>query len=53
MSSQLQQRAIDTALNYTGGQIAGLSDEMSRRLVASTVQTESNGGDLRIANLLT
>ncbi|MGO4775382.1 hypothetical protein AB4084_07680, partial [Lysobacter sp. 2RAB21] len=45
-----QERAVLTANQYSQGNIAGLSDYMTRRLVASTVLTESNGGDLAIKN---
>jgi peptidoglycan hydrolase-like protein with peptidoglycan-binding domain len=39
-----------TANEYSQGDIEGLSDYGTRRLIASTVFTESNGGDLSIAN---
>ncbi|NYE28504.1 peptidoglycan hydrolase-like protein with peptidoglycan-binding domain [Rhodanobacter sp. K2T2] len=42
--------AVATANAYNQGNIAGLDDAMTRRLVASTVLTESNGGDLAITN---
>lgn len=42
--------AVATANAYHQGNIAGLDDTMTRRLVASTVMTESNGGDLAITN---
>ncbi len=42
--------AVATAQNYHQGNIAGLDDAMTRRLIASTVMTESNGGDLGITN---
>lgn len=42
--------AVATANAYHQGNIAGLDDAMTRRLIASTVMTESNGGDLAIAN---
>lgn len=35
---------------YHQGNIAGLDDANTRRLIASTVLTESNGGDLTITN---
>jgi hypothetical protein len=45
-----QEKAIAVAREYSQGNIAGLDDVMTRRLVASTVFTESNGGDLAISN---
>lgn len=42
--------AVATAQQYHQGNIAGLDDAMTRRLIASTVYTESNGGDLHITN---
>lgn len=42
--------AVATANAYHQGNIAGLDDAMTRRLIASTVMTESNGGDLAITN---
>lgn len=45
-----QERAVLTANQYAQGDIEGLSDYGTRRLVASTVLTESNGGDLAITN---
>jgi peptidoglycan hydrolase-like protein with peptidoglycan-binding domain len=42
--------AVATAQSYHQGNIAGLDDAMTRRLIASTVMTESNGGDLAITN---
>ena len=42
--------AVATAQSYHQGNIAGLNDAMTRRLIASTVMTESNGGDLAITN---
>jgi peptidoglycan hydrolase-like protein with peptidoglycan-binding domain len=42
--------AVATANAYNQGNIASLDDAMTRRLVASTVLTESNGGDLAITN---
>jgi hypothetical protein len=47
-----QQRALETAKNYQQGNIEGLDDAMTRRLVASTAYTESNGGDLAVINSL-
>lgn len=45
-----QEKAVATASQYNQGNIAGLDDAMTRRLIASTVFTESNGGDLAITN---
>lgn len=45
-----REKAAATASQYDQGNIAGLNDTMTRRLVASTVMTESNGGDLQITN---
>ena len=45
-----QERAVVTANEYAQGNIEGLSDYGTRRLIASTVLTESNGGDLAITN---
>lgn len=45
-------KAVATAEHYTQGNIAGLDDAATRRLVASTVLTESNGGDLAVVNSL-
>ncbi len=45
-----REKAAATAQSYDQGNIAGLDDAMTRRLIASTVMTESNGGDLRITN---
>jgi hypothetical protein len=42
--------AVATANAYHQGNVAGLDDAMTRRLIASTVMTESNGGDLAITN---
>lgn len=42
--------AVATAQSYHQGNIVGLDDAMTRRLIASTVMTESNGGDLAITN---
>jgi len=46
----LQNKAWQTALSYTQGNIAGLDDKHTRALIASTVETESKGGDLGIVN---
>ena len=45
-----REKAAATAQAYSQGNIAGLDDAMTRRLIASTVMTESNGGDLSITN---
>lgn len=50
MDIKRQQKAVATAREYDQGNIAGLDGNMTRRLVASTVYTESNGGDLTITN---
>lgn len=47
-----EEKAVATANAYNQGDIAGLDDAMTRRLIASTVLTESNGGDLDITNSL-
>ncbi|WP_207759709.1 hypothetical protein [Xanthomonas prunicola] len=45
-----REKAAATAQAYSQGNIAGLDDHATRRLIASTVMTESNGGDLSITN---
>lgn len=50
--SHREEKAVATAIAYNQGDIAGLDDAMTRRLIASTVLTESNGGDLDITNSL-
>lgn len=45
-----REKAVATAHEYHQGTIASLDAAMTRRLVASTVLTESNGGDLGITN---
>ncbi|MCD9030248.1 peptidoglycan-binding protein [Luteimonas sp. Y-2-2-4F] len=50
MSDIRSDNAVATARAWNQGAIAGLDDAMTRRLVASTVYTESNGGDLAITN---
>ncbi len=45
-------KAVATAQAYDQGNIANLDDAMTRRLVASTVLTESYGGDLNPINRL-
>ena len=48
--NQTDEKAIATAKAYSAGNIGGLDDAWTRRLVASTVATESSGGDLDAAN---
>lgn len=43
-------KAVHTASQYKAGNIGGLDDAMTRRLVASTVQTESAGGNPSAVN---
>lgn len=50
MSDTRSDNAVATARAWNQGAIAGLDEAMTRRLVASTVYTESNGGDLAITN---
>ncbi|MBB5735454.1 hypothetical protein FHT08_001195 [Xanthomonas campestris] len=45
-----REKAAATAQGYDQGNIAGVDDAMTHRLIASTVMTKSNGGDLRITN---
>lgn len=45
-----RQQAVATANAYHQGDIAGLDTAATRRLVASTVLTESSGGDLSVTN---
>lgn len=45
-------KAVATAQAYDQGNIATLDDAMTRRLIASTVLTESYGGDLNPINRL-
>ncbi len=45
-----REKAAATAQAYSQGNIAGLDEATTRRLIASTVMTESNGGDLSITN---
>ena len=47
-----EEKAVATANAYSQGDIAKLDDAMTRRLIASVVLTESNGGDLNITNTL-
>lgn len=48
--ADIRQKAVATASTYDQGNIAGLDDAMTRRLIASTVLTESHGGDLAVTN---
>jgi hypothetical protein len=43
-------RAVATAQDYRQGNIAGLDEAMTRRLVASVVYSESRGGDLALVH---
>lgn len=43
-------KAALAAQNWNAGNIEGLSDAATRRLVASTLATESHGGDLDVVN---
>lgn len=45
-----KRKAAETAQAYSAGNIAGLDDAQTRALVASTVLTESGGGQLDIVN---
>jgi hypothetical protein len=45
-----RERAVATAYEYQQGNIAGLDDITTRRLIASVVLNESRGGDLAITN---
>ena len=45
-----REHAVATAQAYHQGNIAGLDDAMTRRLIASVVMTESNGGNLSVTN---
>ena len=45
-----KRKAVQTAQNYSAGNIAGLDDAHTRALVASTALTESGGGQLDIVN---
>lgn len=47
---RLKQAAVATAATYSQGNIEGLDDVMTRRLIASTVLTESYGGRLDVTN---
>lgn len=50
MATPAQRRAVATARAWAQGPIRALDDAMTRRLVASTVLTESSGGDLDVIN---
>ena len=45
VSESRKNRAIQTAMEFSGGKINGLDDLTQKQLIASTVATESNGGD--------
>jgi hypothetical protein len=45
-----RERAVATAYEYQQGNIAGLDDTTTRRLIASVVLSESRGGDLAVTN---
>ena len=48
--AQNTERSIETANAYAAGNIGNLDEAWTRRLVASVVDTESSGGDLRADN---
>jgi hypothetical protein len=48
--ADIRQKAVATANAYDQGNIAGLDAATTRRLIASTVLTESHGGDLAVTN---
>lgn len=50
--ADIRQQAVATAEQYRQGNIATLDDAMTRRLIASTVMSESHGGDLAATNRL-
>lgn len=50
--ADIRQQAVATAHEYQQGTIATLDDAMTRRLIASTVMSESRGGDLAATNRL-
>ncbi len=50
--ADIRQQAVATADAYQQGNIATLDDAMTRRLIASTVMSESHGGDLAATNRL-
>lgn len=50
--ADIRQQAVATAHEYQQGNIATLDDAMTRRLIASTVMTDSQGGDLSMTNRL-
>ena len=45
-----REHAVATAQAYHQGNIAGLDDAMTRRLIASVTMTESGGGNLSVTN---
>jgi len=48
--NQTQRRALEVGSKWAQGNIAGLDDAHTRALVASVVETESSGGDLKVRN---
>lgn len=48
--AEVLEKATLAAQNWNAGNIDGLSDAATRRLVASTLATESSGGDLGVVN---
>jgi hypothetical protein len=50
--ADIRQKAVATARAYQQGNIATLDDAMTRRLIASTVMSESHGGDFDATNRL-
>jgi len=48
--NQTQRRALEVGTKWAQGPIAGLDDAYTRALVASVVETESSGGDLKARN---
>lgn len=46
-------RAVDNALDFRGGKIAGLDETTQQQLIASTLATESNGGNYSVTERLT
>lgn len=49
-SREVQERSVQTSQGSTQGVIRGLDEAMTKRLVASTVMTESAGGNLAVTN---
>lgn len=48
--TRLKEKAVATAFEYQQGNIAGLDDATTRRLVASVVLHKSRGGELELAH---